>query len=569
MHIRPVILWPAVLFTAFSLFLAPSVQADTIRDFHVDAALDAPHRLLTLTERINYDFGAESKHGIKRYIPNSYSRDGATYRLRLKLLKVWRDGQPEKYSVSNFGGDFSLKVGDPKATLTGVHVYEITYSTDRAINFFSDHDELYWNVTGDKWDAPMDLASLQLTLPAVKNAALEMTCYTGSYGSTEKSCTAEKLAEGKFSVAATRALLPYEGLTVAFSFPKGIFPEPTLLEKIWMLITDNAVLFFPLAAVLVMFLIWRERGRDPTLGSIIPEYEAPKGWAPALLAAAETNGSVPSRAMTATIIDLARRGYLKIRFGEEKHLFGKSQTYTFVKQKDADQGVEDFESKVHAGLFSGGDERDLDDLQQGKFYTSVQSFKTAVQSKIDASGAFVANPIKVRSAYIAVGVFTGFILFLVFGSTLLGAVCAVATGLVVAIFGWFMPRRTNEGVKLLADIRGFKWFLSVTEKDRLDFHNAPERTPEQFMQLLPYAIAFGVENKWAAQFASLTVPPPQWAEGNLTGFSAAFLAVHLTSLHSAATSAAFSPPSSAGSGGSGFSGGGSGGGFGGGGGGSW
>ncbi len=132
-----------------------------------------------------------------------------------------------------------------------------------------------------------------------------------------------------------------------------------------------------------------------------------------------------------------------------------------------------------------------------------------------------------------------------------------------------MPRRTQDGVKLLAKIEGFKWFLSVTEKDRLAFTDAPARTPEQFQKFLPYAIALDVEKQWAKQFASLTIPPPNWAAGNLSAFSALWLVSNLDTMHEAAKSSAYAAPSQAGSGGSGFSGGGSGGGFSGGGGGSW
>lgn len=550
--------------TTFLLFAAQA-QAEDIRDFAASASFQG--RNMTVEENIRYDFGEFDRHGIYRYIPDSYNRDGMHYRLRLRLQQVLRNGQKEKYSVNNWGGDFSIKIGDPKSTISGVQEYALKYSTDRAINFFPDHDELYWNVTGNGWSVPMDRATYRLRLPGGA-AYTQAECFTGTFGSTEHACDIEEVGDDVL-VATNRVLLAGEGLTVVLAFPPGTFPKPSSLEKVWMVVTDNAVLFFPLAALVVMFLMWRAKGRDPSLGTVIPEYESPRKWPPAMIAAAETNGSVPDRAVTATILDLARRGFVKIRFGEQKGLFSTSQTYTFVKQKDFEASAAEFEDKIFEGLFKSGPEAEIKDLKDGKFYTSVQSFKTRVQTRLDKENVFTANPMKVRSAYIAIGVFVSVGLFVFFSSTFLGAVCAAVTGVIILLFGWFMPRRTLDGVKLLAQIKGFKWFLSVTEKDRLDFHNAPERTPEQFMEFLPYAVAFGVEQKWAEQFKSLTIPPPQWAEGNFHGFNAVLLASGLHNLHSSASSAAFSPPSSAGSGGSGFSGGGSGGGFGGGGGGSW
>ncbi len=119
-------------------------------------------------------------------------------------------------------------------------------------------------------------------------------------------------------------------------------------------------------------------------------------------------------------------------------------------------------------------------------------------------------------------------------------------------------------------MEGFKWFLSVTEKDRLAFHNAPKLKPEQFHAFLPAAIVFGVENQWAGQFKSLDVPPPDYATGAvLTNCNALNFANSLGTLNTAAAASAYAAPASAGSGGSGFGGGAAGGGGGGGGGGSW
>jgi uncharacterized membrane protein len=141
---------------------------------------------------------------------------------------------------------------------------------------------------------------------------------------------------------------------------------------------------------------------------------------------------------------------------------------------------------------------------------------------------------------------------------------------IIGAFGWFMPRRTQEGAYVDEEVKGFKWFLSVTEKQRLAFTDAPERKPEQFHMFLSYAIAFGVEEKWAEQFAGIDIPAPDYVSGNVLMNWTAMNFVHdLNSLHQTAAASAFAAPSSAGGGGSGFSGGGSGGGGGGGGGGSW
>jgi uncharacterized membrane protein len=143
----------------------------------------------------------------------------------------------------------------------------------------------------------------------------------------------------------------------------------------------------------------------------------------------------------------------------------------------------------------------------------------------------------------------------------------ILVGIVFALtivlgFILLIPRKTASWFEAKNHTEGFKLFLSVTDKERFDFHNAPEKSPELFMQYLPYAVALGVEEKWAKVFEGITIPQPDWYDGgNIAAFSAASLTNDL---------GAFSTALSTNSGVSGSSGGGSsGGGGGGGGGGSW
>ena len=562
-----------ILSLALSFAALPCMAsaAEVIRDLTVKVTPDVGRRLI-FEETIQYDFGEARRHGIYRDIPEVYDRNGGSYNYHLKVLGVWRDDppQPEPYAVSHSNGNIRIKIGDADKTITGSHTYIIRYSTDRALNFFGDRAELYWNAVGTGWPVPVEKASIAFNyLDAIKPDNVMTDCFTGAYGSIEKACKIASTTSGTV-FSTTRVLQPYEGMTVVWGFVGGKnFPAPTFWEKAQMLLADNIALFLPLIAFLLMFWRWWTKGRDAKLNTLIPVYEAPRKLTPAMVGAAMTTGSVPDRTVTATIIDLARRGFLKIKFGEKKGLFGTNQTFTFVKQKDGDEALEDYEKTLLTGLFKSGAEQSVEDLKDGKFYTTVTTFKSQVAKQINALKLFDRNPTFVRTVYILIAVAVALFSLVFFGENALGVFSGIATGVIVAVFGWVMPRRTAEGIQLLTDIEGFKWFLSVTEKDRMDFHNAPERTPEQFQALLPYAIVFGVENKWAAQFASLNIPPPDWATGNVSSMNAVMLASSLNSMHSAASAAAFSPPSSAGSGGSGFSGGGSGGGGGGGGGGSW
>lgn len=143
----------------------------------------------------------------------------------------------------------------------------------------------------------------------------------------------------------------------------------------------------------------------------------------------------------------------------------------------------------------------------------------------------------------------------------------IPTFIVYMLFWQLSPVKTEHGVAIKEHLLGLKLYLKVAEKDRLAFHNAPEKMPEVFEKLLPYAMVFGVDKAWAKEFESIYTTPPSWYEGSQTGhFSAIAFTSSLSSFSSLTSSALSSTPGgSSGSGGGGSSGGGGGGG----GGGSW
>lgn len=555
------------------MFLVPHAllaASESVSNMQVIATLKED-RTLRVTETITYDFSTNKHHGIYREIPTKYSRDGGTYRLRLEVTDVKMDDREVPWKIESQSPVLVVRIGDPDQEIMGTHTYTISYETDRAINFFDGKGELYWNVTGNEWKVPIQSASFSLVGPAAYDAnAAEALCFTGPFGSREQDCQIATQANS-VQIFASRPLNAGEGLTIVAAFPEGLIAEPTLKEQIMRVLSDNWILGLPLVVFVIMFYVWYKKGREPKgRGTIVPQYEPPRGLAPIEMQGLSKQ-SISTSAVTATIIDLARRGFLKIEFGEEKNVLGwKSQEYTFVKQQASDASLQSFEAQILSGLFLSGDRTELKDLK-GTFYKNYQKSVQQAFASLREKGLFGQNPNAVRATYIVGAVVVAALsmwLLPVVGLTGLGIAAIVASALIVAIFGFFMPAKTKEGAIALEEVEGFKWFLTVTEKDRLKFHNAPEVKPEQFHAFLPHAIAFGVEEQWAKQFEGLNVPPPTYASGYTT-WNTLYFAHAMRSFNTAAASTAFVNPSSAGSGGSGFSGGGSGGGFGGGGGGSW
>lgn len=570
------------IFCALILFsgLAVPVSAQVyehIENFHVEATL-GEDRLLTIREEITYDFGSLERHGIFRVIPERYDRDGAKYRYRYDIVETLLDGEPVQKQVTRQGDSIRIRLGDPDKTITGVHTYSITYTTDRAINDFPEDGvrELYWNVTGNDWQIPIQKASFTLNGPG---SASDLVCYTGPYSSVAQEC--DIMAEGSVvsvstkdnSIADIPHLPPLQGLTVAVRYPEHLIQPVPTGQKIMNFIVDNAWVFIPIIVFFFMYALWFYKGRDPKgRGTVIAQYDEPRGLTPIEMAGL-LNQHIPNRAVAATILDFGRRGYLKIKFeGDptDKPSWGKKVKFTLEKVRDADDKMTAFESAFFRALFPWGSETlDVSKVNSG-VASAIGTLKTKTFKSLQEKKLFGKNPATVRSIWIVIGffiMFGSFYAIAIFG--ILSALAMFLSAAIIMTFGWLMPRMTRQGAIVREEIEGLKLFLSVTEKDRLKFHNAPETKPEQFERFLPAAVAFGVEEQWAKHFEKLQIEPPSYFSGNTSGWTAMNVAHAADNFYSQASNAAFRAPSSSGSGGSGFSGGGSGGGGGGGGGGSW
>lgn len=550
------------------LFLPRVSSAETIRSFR--SAIEVkPSGDMEVRETVVYDFEGAQRHGIYRDIPYSYKRDSLNYRVILNVRSVVDEaGSAYPFTLARENGMLRIRIGDPDVLITGERVYEISYDVRRALNWFDQEAELYWNVTGNTWFVPIQAASATLSAPAPWTAT---RCFTGPVGSTDEVCSIG--TDGtNVTVASRTVLLSGEGLTVVARVPATAVPQPTGIQRFFMMLRDNIGFGLPVLAFIVLLLLWRKYGRDPQgRGTIIPEYEPPQGMSPAMLGYL-IDQRIDPRDITATMIQLAVKGYLTIRYVDKATLGLFGHTYELTLKKEADGALSPFEATLLGLLFQDGGTVKLNQLRS-TLPRQLPELKAGLEHEAVKLGYFRHRPRFVQSIYFFIGAFA-------FGiSFFLGAVIGVAfavgiglSGVLTVLFGIVMPARSELGARLTDDIRGFRQFLSVTETDRLKFHNAPDRKPEQFMAFLPFAIALAVEKEWAEQFKSITLEQPGWYAGEgWTTFNAVLLVSSLRDFGSTAKSQAFiSPQAAAGGGVSGFGGGGfSGGGFGGGGGGSW
>ena len=215
-------------FLALLLLLAPTVaRADErILHFWSDVAIQ-PDSSLEVTETI--DVRAERNainHGIYRDFPTRYrGPHGSQFRVGFTFQGATLDGAPVPVSTAPKSNGIRIKIGDPdKFVDVGLHRYVIRYRTTRQVGRFKDYDELYWNATGNGWAFPIDLAEARIRLPQPVTLG-QRSVYTGAQGSTEHSARVVEEKPGEIAFRTTRPLGPYEGLTVAVAFPKGVVAE--------------------------------------------------------------------------------------------------------------------------------------------------------------------------------------------------------------------------------------------------------------------------------------------------------------------------------------------------------
>jgi uncharacterized membrane protein YgcG len=551
----------------------------SIRSFHADIEVRNDSSI-RVTETIDTEFH-RPRHGIFRDIPFRYADElGDTTVMPVRIESVGGPpGTVRKYRVGRTGGHVRVRIGDPERYVDGRQRYVIRYTVENAIVPFPDHDELYWNVTGNEW--PVEIGSVSATVTFASGpfpAPPRTRCFTGPRGSREQACKAS--ADGsRATFVSTREFRPGEGMTIVVGWDKGIVHQASGWKSVFynLNLPENWVFIAPWFSLGFMLVRWRRKGRDPVTGDPLvvaytPPEEDGRPFLPAEIGALIDERLDP-KDITASLVDLAVKGYLKIEEGKSTGLIFHKTEYLLRKVKEPGTELPRFERMLMERLFPGSDpEVSTSDLKHA-FYKNLDDLKTAAFDSLVRMKCFAANPADVKKRYIIAGI------AIMLGGGVVGGlvktfpgegfsragIALILSGLPVILFARFMPVKTLKGVKSLGRIKGFEEFLLRAEKDRL------ERMNDQnlFEKYLPYAIALDVSDRWAKAFEGIYQEPPQWyvSPGGIGTFRPTAFHHSLDSALSTMSSAMHSSPRSSGSG---FSGGGSsGGGGGGGGGGSW
>ncbi len=555
-----------LLTVAFSMLCCLSVHAEErILDFHSDIVI-ATDASMTVAETIKVNAeGDRIRRGIYRDFPTDY-RDqyGNRINVLFEPIDVTRDGRPEPWHSEGLSNGVRVYFGNANVILDqGEHTYVFRYRTARQLGFFDDHDELYWNVTGNGWGFTIDSARAQVSLPAnVELSKIRVEGYTGEQGSKAQDYRASVDDSGHATISTTRQLPPGNGLTMVVSFPKGIVTAPNINQKLAWFANDNrreAVLGIGLL-VLVGFLYsqWRRVGVDPKSGVVIPEYDPPAGISPAA-ARYIRRMEYDDRCFAADMVDLGVCGAVKIsnrgsadfsierasgpsgdisesarllydgllgsrstlKFQNENHAVigsARSEHQAYLKSTFAkdnfrrNDGIGCLGIVISIAAIVGAFLIDLMSLEAEVIVPTVFTYMAAAVTSTLIFNASVGwkegrRPFGMTLGALACAAVLVLIAgFLAWNSSFLFAIFVVLLAAVQIPFAYWMRAPTEQGRKLLDRIEGLRLYLGVAERDDLARAKGPPMNVDEYQRLLPYALALDVEKTWGDKLADAIGP---------------------------------------------------------------
>jgi uncharacterized membrane protein len=554
------------IFIAISTFFYASfgfaIQNERILDFQNNTFINNDGSIDILENIVVYANQAQIKHGIVRWLPIDYVDSyGISHHTNYEINKVQINGENVAFTEDFSNQALHIRIGDKDRDLTpGVYTFTLQYHIINAVTFLNDADELYWNITGNHWDFPIDKVTATIQLPQGA-ILLKQAAYTGLVGQIQQKFTSH-LNNNQIIYKTTSVLQSGEGLTIAVAWPKGIVKLPTTIEKIKSGFQETSTLFlFALLLFIFMYymLIWSWVNPDTSRRTIVPLFEPPLSLPPAAVRYIYKQ-CYDVKVFTAEMVSAATKGFVTI--------IKKDNVVTLTKTEMDLTQLPEYESIVFQRLFSKKNEIKLDPNSANSIQAAEQALATGLINEFKNKYfikttryhilpwfltliAFFIASYRTNNIY-AVGVFVGSILFyyafqfipqifarfsifttkskmffevtriivvLIFSmiflvpaigyffqlevNMMMVLIFFFCIGLLNMIFYYVLKAPNSAGRKVLNQIEGFKLFIKTAERYRLNQLYPADKVITSFEQFLPYAIALDVETEWAQQFTKL------------------------------------------------------------------
>lgn len=542
-----------LLLTLFSSTLIWAANFTT-QSWQTDLEI-AYDRSVTITETIGVTFSIP-QHGIIRNIPSHYSlANGTTRTIRYELISVTLNrGSGFQMVPSQQGGnerDWVLKIGDRNATLKGKATYKIKYRAFGALNDFpsSDpmgaHTELFWNAIGTSWPTGIDVTGCSVRFPKPKPGKFGFRAVLGDLGEKKgvnlDAIPSEKVANNlgvsvlqdpadpdkvRADVRATVPLRLHQGMTVVVALPEGTLAPKTEAEGSVSESAGSTLLpsfdqtttsipngpagyFIPVIVLPILYWLTNKRA-NRYRGPRVARFEPPDNVGPSLCGYL-VDQRVDPRDVVAGIVGLAQKGAATLR------TIGKNQMIVHLRGIENARDVSSFERELYAKLEPYGPDIDPASLR-GSFGSDYQALSAMLhQEAVDKQFVRAGGPGQgcAWGCGFLVALLTISVVCLFF--SLLGTIVGfIATGIAGIILLARMTIYLPAGTVAVGQIEGLREFIGRAQKDQMRSMLGREPDQAMFEELLPFAVAFGMVDRWFAAFDGLNITQPSWYESDLS-----------------------------------------------------
>lgn len=508
---------------------------------------------------------AQIRRGIYRDFPLMIEgASGREHEVGFEVLAVTRDGKPDNFRIDRASRSARVYIGNKDVFIgAGEFTYMLTYETDRQIRFFPEHEELYWNVTGNFWNFPIRQARAEILLP-IGVRAKDTAYFTGPFGATGRNARSSTGNGGNIIEFETTApLRPREGLTVAVKMPKGSITPPSTSQQASWFWRDNATFILGLLGFLAIgyyyFWAWDRVGRDPSAGIMVPRWDAPDGISPAQVHYIENKGLSGHDAFSSALLNLAVKGLVDLEDLDDD---------VAIKPTGASpaEPLPVGEAVVLRKISSSGDRFRIDKSNTSAVKSLTSGFRNAVYAEhrnkffvknlpyvfigialsllvliativASGGGADVVVPLVmlvvvatvITSVTVGIGLkvsrsrglagkigsvlryfvlgffavnFLPLVVSVIADSTFQSTTLAIVASIFMIniLFYFLLGAPTPLGRELMDGIAGLKTYINLAEKDRMNLTGAPAMSPQHFETVLPYAVALGLEKPWSSAF---------------------------------------------------------------------
>jgi len=534
---RRLFIFSLVLLSAIVLTASPvGAQAKSVyaKNYDVDVAV-LPNGDLRVVERLEMAFqGGPFSYGF-RTIPNERLDDITDIEVREggRTYVLDRSSGEYTYRITRGEDDVEVRWYFPYST-NETRTFEIAYTVKGAVRRYTEGDEVWW--TAIHADRPYSIRSSRTTLQLPEGVTINTRDGGDGFVAETDGVAADLTVSPdrrSVTVVATETLDPDEFLAVGVKFTPDVVGGG---KPNWQAAYDRKVgwdnggrqvlnlllgvlgLLALVAAPLAVYLVWYRRGRDPYIGLVADYLPEPPDDLPPGVAGTLVDEKADLQDIVATLIDLARRGYLTMTEEAERGFGGLTFKRDFVFERTAQdwRDLRDYEATLLEKLLGSEQSKRMSELKN-KFYTALPQIREGLYDAVVEEGYFRTRPDITRRNYTVLAAVLGAVIVtLSVVATVLfvewvDTIWCPAVGAFIGALGFVavaqvMPVKTRKGADASARWNAFKRYLKEIEN-----YSDLETAKDLFERYLPYAIAFNLERRWVNKFAKIeAMPIPTW-----------------------------------------------------------